>query len=186
MNSFAQFEQRRGKSAVKSTPQTAKNYSSKTSNNKNFNTSTSLEKETIWRILYSNSLKAGDNGYYGFGTDGIDTFAENVGLSMSMTTDLFLVDFKYMSMNLEIGPNISMPLTLDNKARITIPVMFDLLTCSDAEDNTKSKVYCGLTLNPHITYFVSDKVGLEIGGRFNKVFATGSKFSRELCFGIIF
>lgn len=158
MNSFAQFEQRRGKSVVKDTPQTAKNYSSKTDKIKitrqSQSSTTSEEKvQAAAEIAY---------GYYNPSLpDGFES-GFNLGLSIAfgprynINDEIFaetMVGYKYLSS--QVG-----------------------LKGSKDSDKIETTIH-DITFPIHIGYRVDDNITIYAGTRIDVPVSAKQKAGKE-------
>ena len=90
-------------------------------------------------ISYLNSFKSGDKGAWGFERHfSNDAKGYGYGLSVMVSTNIFLVKSKLVSTNMSLGPNISVKLTENGQLRFLLPVMLSGLIYNDySTDKTK-------------------------------------------------
>lgn len=152
--------------------------------NSNSQNTIDTNKNVVLGVFYSNSFKKHDKGIYGFSADNIGCFAERIGLSQTFQTNLFLEDFDYFSLSYAFGPNVSFPLTSNGNSQMIIPLMLNFNPYANGEG--KVKFMFGMASTPKLVYYLTPKIGLQLGGMVVLPFVNNTKLSGAFMFGLVF
>lgn len=150
--------------------------------------SISFLKETLYLVSYYNSLKKGDKGLYGIGVDNI---SNTCGPSFRISTNLFLVDKDYFSIQTGLGGNCNVVLTDNESLRLVVPLLVYMNNYTKTELKNdkiekKTAVGFGLMANPYLNIMMSNDFGLHVGALLSLPFVKKTNISAALSVGLVF